>query len=191
MRYSAKHKAETRQKLIEKAGALAKQEGFATTGVDGLMSTVGLTGGAFYSHFSSKNELLLEIIRQELQKSYDLLEKNAATNSLEPFLNLYLSQLHLNFPALGCALPTLTTEVARADDEVKQAFAHGLNQIHTLLTQQLADPQFAWATLAMTVGAVSLARGLPTGDQQQALLSSCQHVLLKIAEQLESVDKAS
>ena len=54
MRYSAKHKAETRQKLIEKAGALAKKDGFATTGVDGLMSTVGLTGGAFIVTFHLK-----------------------------------------------------------------------------------------------------------------------------------------
>ena len=51
MRYPQNRKAETRQKLIEKAGALAKKDGFATTGVDGLMASVGLTGGAFYSHF--------------------------------------------------------------------------------------------------------------------------------------------
>ena len=182
MRYSAKHKAETRQKLIEKAGALAKKDGFATTGVDGLMSTVGLTGGAFYSHFSSKNELLLEIIRQELKKSQDLLETNLSNHNIEPFLNLYLSQLHLNFPALGCALPSLTTEVGRADAEVKQAFSEGLAQIHQILNTQLANPQMAWATIAMTVGAVNLARALPAGEQQQALLTACQNMILAMAK---------
>lgn len=184
MRYSAKHKTETRQKLIEKAGALAKKDGFATTGVDGLMSTVGLTGGAFYSHFESKNELLLEIIRQELKRSQDLLEKNVTANSIEPFLAIYLSQLHLNFPALGCVLPSLTTEVGRADVEVKQAFSEGLTQIHQILNTQLSNPQMAWATIAMTVGAVNLARALPAGEQQQDLLKSCENLLIKINKEL-------
>ncbi|PTQ90387.1 TetR/AcrR family transcriptional regulator [Agitococcus lubricus] len=182
MRYSAKHKAETRQTLIEKAGALAKQDGFATTGVDSLMATVGLTGGAFYNHFSSKDELLLEIIRQELKKSQHLLETNLANASTESFLDLYLSQLHLNFPALGCALPSLTTEVSRADEAIKQTFADGLAQIHHTLNTHLANPQLAWATLAMTVGAVNLARAMPTGEQQQILLESCKNILLMMSE---------
>lgn len=184
MRYSAKHKAETRQKLIEKAGSLAKKDGFSTTGVDGLMATVGLTGGAFYSHFNSKDELLLEIVRQELKRSQYLLEKNVAANTIEPFLAIYLSQLHLNFPALGCILPTLTTEVGRSDLMVKQAFSEGLGQIHQTLNTQLANPQLAWATLAMTVGAVNLARALPAGEQQQDLLNSCQNLLIKISKEL-------
>ena len=55
MRYSAEHKQQTREKLLHSSGALAKAGGFATTGVDGLMKAIGLTGGAFYSHFPSKN----------------------------------------------------------------------------------------------------------------------------------------
>ena len=50
MRYSAEHKAQTREKLLHSSGAIAKQGGFASAGVDGLMKAIGLTGGAFYSH---------------------------------------------------------------------------------------------------------------------------------------------
>ena len=69
MRYSASHKEQTRQRLIESSGAIAKRGGFATTGVDGLMKAIGLTGGAFYSHFPSKGDLFTEVVRRELSQS--------------------------------------------------------------------------------------------------------------------------
>ncbi|MGX8249106.1 TetR/AcrR family transcriptional regulator, partial [Escherichia coli] len=69
MRYSAEHKAETRERLLASSGALAKQQGFAVTGVDALMKTVGLTGAAFYSHFPSKDDLFAELIERELRNS--------------------------------------------------------------------------------------------------------------------------
>ena len=58
MRYPATHKQDTRARLLKTTGALAKRQGFAGTGVDGLMAAAGLTSGAFYSHFRSKGELL-------------------------------------------------------------------------------------------------------------------------------------
>lgn len=57
MRYSSTHKQETRQKLLDSSRAIAKKGGFDSTGVDALMSAIGLTGGAFYSHFRSKADL--------------------------------------------------------------------------------------------------------------------------------------
>ena len=53
MRYSSEHKAMTREKLLHSSGAIAKQGGFSAAGVDSLMKAIGLTGGAFYSHFPS------------------------------------------------------------------------------------------------------------------------------------------
>lgn len=181
MRYSASHKAEIRQQLIEKAGALAKKDGFATTGVDGLMSTVGLTGGAFYSHFESKNALLLEIIRRELAVSHKLLSQQLSDGQLQQFLAMYLSPLHVKFPELGCALPALTNEVSRADEAIKNAFEQGIKKTHAILMTQLQDDDTAWAMLAMTVGAVSLARALHSTETQNQLLAACQDFALKTA----------
>ena len=41
--------------------SIAKRGGFGTTGVDELMASIGLTGGAFYGHFASKEALLGEV----------------------------------------------------------------------------------------------------------------------------------
>lgn len=42
-------------------------------GVDGLMKVIGLSGGAFYSHFSSKDELFGSIVERELSQSLERL----------------------------------------------------------------------------------------------------------------------
>ena len=78
MRYSAEHKALTREKLLHSSGAIAKQGGFSAAGVDGLMKAIGLTGGAFYSHFASKNDLFAAIVERELQHSLQRLGDTAA-----------------------------------------------------------------------------------------------------------------
>jgi len=69
MRYSNEHKQQTRERLLNSSGALAKRGGFSSTGVAGLMKAIGLTGGAFYNHFPSKDDLFTEVVRQELHNS--------------------------------------------------------------------------------------------------------------------------
>ena len=62
MRYPANHKEETRKKLLANARAITKKGGFGTTGVDELMASIGLSGGAFYGHFPSKEALFAELV---------------------------------------------------------------------------------------------------------------------------------
>jgi len=73
MRYPANHKEETRKKLLANARAIAKKGGFGTTGVDELMASIGLTGGAFYGHFPSKEALFAELLEHEISNSTDML----------------------------------------------------------------------------------------------------------------------
>ena len=73
MRYAPNHKEETREKLLESSRAIAKKGGFSSTGVDALMSAIGLTGGAFYSHFGSKGELFAALIEREMENSAEML----------------------------------------------------------------------------------------------------------------------
>ena len=55
MRYSADQKEKTRQKMLEAAGRGFRKYGYAGIGVDGLAKAAGVTSGAFYSHFGSKD----------------------------------------------------------------------------------------------------------------------------------------
>ncbi|GLG83641.1 TetR/AcrR family transcriptional regulator [Acinetobacter sp. V91_7] len=194
MRYSLNHKAETRQRLIEQAGSLAKKNGFATTGVDGLMASVGLTGGAFYSHFSSKNELFKEIIQKELMdtlKRFLPEDANSSADALRQLLALYLSPTHVKHPELGCPLPILSNEVARSTDDIKQVYESNVIEIQQSLAQILKDEDTAWATLALSMGAVSLSRAMSSDKTKKQILEACKNFINRSLDHLTNEDSSN
>src|SRR6187431_1024526 len=48
---------ETRQKLVSAARDLVLQRGFTAAGVDQICAAAGVTKGAFFHHFKSKDEI--------------------------------------------------------------------------------------------------------------------------------------
>lgn len=173
MRYSAEHKAQTREKLLQSSGALAKRGGFSATGVDGLMKAIGLSGGAFYGHFASKDELFTAIVERELSHSLELLgSDDASRDQLQRCLDLYLSMQHVEQPDSGCAIPTLGAEIARAERSVRERAEHWLERLQQAWSRELDDPQLAWAILAQCVGALVVARMLASPQRQAEVLDS-------------------
>ena len=169
MRYAPNHKDTTRARLLEVGGALAKENGFGTTGVDKLMAAAGLTSGAFYAHFRSKGELLEALVDSELTRSLArFADKDDA--GLLAALEGYLSPSHVERPAEGCAATSLTPEVARASDGAKQSFEARMGDIHAAIAPHVADDGAAWALMAQAVGAVMLARAMASSEARQAVL---------------------
>ena len=62
MPYSTEHKQRTRDKILSSAIRLFSNKGYDSVTIDQLMTDAGLTRGAFYTHFDSKNELYAEAI---------------------------------------------------------------------------------------------------------------------------------
>lgn len=181
MRYSPDHKAATRERLLDKAGALAKQQGFANTGVDAMVAEAGLTAGAFYVHFSSKSDMLKALIEKEMSASLALFGDDDATLSdaeLAQRIAAYLSLAHVEHPEAGCCLPTLTAEVARADSTVRESFEHAVQRLQTRLARLLGDEDRAWSVLAQAVGAVMLARAMQSRPARKALLDGVKRQIL-------------
>ncbi|HEX5374516.1 MAG TPA: TetR/AcrR family transcriptional regulator [Aquabacterium sp.] len=173
MRYSKTHKEETRRKLIDSSRALVKKNGFDATGVDTLMSSVGLTAGAFYSHFPSKQALLEEVVREEIQHSVSMLKPQASDGSLATLgqrTKAYLSVLHAEHPEAGCVLPALGAELGRIPPEVKSIVEDGLKEMHSVWYDELKDENAAWAAIAQCVGAVILARSVKSDATRREIL---------------------
>jgi len=182
MRYSATHKEETRQRLIDSSGAIAKQGGFATAGVDGLMKAVGLSGGAFYNHFGSKDELFAAIVERELQQSVERLAAKGKVLDrarLERGLKRYLSVSHVQDASAGCAIPALGAEIARADESVRLGAEEALVELQQAWAEALGSPEDAWALLAQCVGALMLARMVATEKVQKAIVESSRDFLIR------------
>lgn len=181
MRYPPEHKAAARRQLLDKSGAHAKQHGFAASGVDALMQAAGLTSGAFYGHFRSKNAFFAAIIESELGKSEMLfagLNPENREQTLKAALGFYLSLGHVRHPEAGCALPSLAAEAGRAEPATREAFEAALLKIHTTLTRALGSEAAAWVVVSQCAGAVMLARAMASPEQQRAVLDAARDSLL-------------
>ena len=181
MRYAKTHKDETRQKLLDSSRAIAKKGGFKATGVDALMASVGLTGGAFYSHFPSKQALFEALVREEMDNSSAMLagDQDSPDNHVAKCLRDYLSSFHALNPALGCVLPTLGAEIAQAGPEVRSTVEAALKRTQKSWNQRTGDPDAGWALIAQCVGALVLARAVESDRTRKDILAASRRFLDK------------
>jgi TetR/AcrR family transcriptional regulator, transcriptional repressor for nem operon len=174
MRYTKEHKDASRQRLIELGGSHAKKHGFNESGMASLAEAAGVTTGALYKHFDGKADLFAALVGAELARTaqlYDAVDP-ADDASVAGSLKGYLSLQHVRHPEQGCPLPSLTPEIARADDAVKAAYQEGLLAIHANMRRFTASSEEAWTLMAQNVGAVMLARSIPDESLQREILSA-------------------
>jgi TetR/AcrR family transcriptional regulator, transcriptional repressor for nem operon len=182
MRYTTEYKDQARARLVEAGGRYAKQHGFQSSGMADLAAAAGVTTGSLYKHFNGKSDLFVALIAAELQRTADLYDviDPADTEEVSRALAGYLSLSHVLEPGSGCPLPSFASEVARADDVVKEAFERGVKSIHANVNALTGDKDIAWTVMAQNVGAVVLARGMRSEALQRELLSAVR----RAAEQL-------
>ncbi|MFZ2306090.1 MAG: TetR/AcrR family transcriptional regulator [Rhodoferax sp.] len=181
MRYAKTHKEETRQKLLDSSRAIAKKGGFKATGVDALMASIGLTGGAFYSHFPSKQALFEALVQEEMSNSSAMLagDQDSPDNHVAKCLRDYLSSFHAMNPEVGCVLPTLGPEIAQAGPEVRSTVEAALKRTQKSWSQRTGDADAGWALIAQCVGAVVLARAVESERTRKEILAASRRFLDK------------
>ncbi|MET3515021.1 AcrR family transcriptional regulator [Pseudacidovorax sp. 1753] len=174
MRYPASHKEATRKKLLASARAIMKRGGFGATSVDELMASIGLTGGAFYGHFPSKEALFAELVLEEVANSTEMLagDESSPPDHVAKNLRSYLSSFHALNPEAGCVLPTLGPEIGRGDSAVKAIVEKGLKQLQKSWCSRVGNPDASWALIAQCVGAILLARCVETERTRKEILAS-------------------
>src|SRR5437762_398299 len=128
-RYSKDHKQETRRRIVEAAGRRFKQDGIDGAGVAALMSDAGLTNGAFYAHFASKEDLVANVLADQLSAQRQSLDSQPSDRAgLEAFVRSYLSPEHRDQCADGCPSAALLDEIARRPDATKRVFTAELTR---------------------------------------------------------------
>src|SRR5438270_8043634 len=103
VRYTKEHKLETRQRIIVTAGRRLKRDGIDGSGVAALMSDAGLTNGAFYAHFESKDDLVATVVADQLRAQHATLGAlPEGRSAVEEFVRDYLAPRHRDDPSTGC-----------------------------------------------------------------------------------------
>ena len=189
MRFSKGHKQATRQRILEAAGRRFKHDGIDGAGIATLMSDAGLTNGAFYAHFSSKEDLVANVLADQLRAQRQTVDAEPSGQAgLEAFIRAYLSPQHRDQPADGCPSAALLDEIARRPPATRQAFTDELLATADDIAARL-DPTDANAarTDALTIlghmiGTLQLARALTDPDLSDQLLTRGAATALKLLD---------
>ncbi|MCX5335954.1 MULTISPECIES: TetR/AcrR family transcriptional regulator [unclassified Streptomyces] len=188
MRYGNEHKQATRQRIIETAGRRFKQDGIDASGVSTLMKDAGLTNGAFYTHFTSKDDLVATTVTNQLQAQNASIVTQAAPGraGLEQIVRWYLSTWHRDSPGDGCPSAALLDEIARCTDPIKQAYTDGVLLVIDGIAARMApgDPLAVrtrtLSAYAMMAGTLQLSRALADRQLSDELLEQGIHNALAL-----------
>jgi TetR/AcrR family transcriptional repressor of nem operon len=128
MRVSRIQAAENREAVINVARRLVREHGFDGIGLKDLMKGAGLTQGAFYKQFASKDDLAAQASRRAMASGFNRWSATAAANPDDPFgalIALYLSPEHREERMDGCPVVALGSDAARQGAAVKASFEPG------------------------------------------------------------------
>ena len=182
MRYAKHQKQATRRRILDAAGRRFKQDGMDGAGVAALMSDAGLTNGAFYAHFTSKEDLIANVLADQLRTQRQSIDTQPLDREgLRAFVRLYLSPQHRDACADGCpsaALPDATRQVFT--DELMAVIDDVASRLDTA---DLPDARLDALTLfGLMVGTLQLARALTDRRLSDQLLAHGVETALKLLD---------
>ena len=190
-RYSAEHKAATRRRLIETSGRRFKLDGFDGAGIATLVGDAGLTNGAFYGHFASKDDLIASVVTDQLTDQLARVEAlETGLPSVESFVREYLSPEHRDDPGHGCPSAALLDEVPRQDIATREAYTAGARALIDAIARHLLDSaggdhedarSRAIGLVTLLVASLQLARAVTDPELSDRVLDAAFENAMRIA----------
>ena len=187
MRYPASQTAEKHEKILKEAARLFRERGFDGAGVAEIMKAAGLTHGAFYAHFASKEALEAEAVERAFAQSDNRIYA-LTTNARDPkraFLDSYLSAAHRDHPGSGCVMAALGPEIAR-DPAVRKPFTRWVKHMIEGMAARFTWKRWGAARhnaihlLSTAVGALTLARAVDDPLLSDEILESVRDSLASL-----------
>ncbi|MER9232968.1 TetR/AcrR family transcriptional regulator [Mesorhizobium sp. M0622] len=181
MRVSRIQAEENRQTVINVASRLFREHGFDGVGLKDLMKGAGLTQGAFYKQFASKDDLAAQASGRALESASRRWSAAVAANPQDPLgavIAFYLSMEHRAERMDGCPIVALGSDAARQGVDVKASFEAGIKAHLEILGRLIGETNGeerkgkALAILATMVGVLTLSRSVNDPDLARAFLDA-------------------
>jgi TetR/AcrR family transcriptional repressor of nem operon len=180
-------KQATHERIVEVAARAIRRSGYAGTGVADIMKEAGLTHGAFYAHFPSREAMLAEAADRAGAESVAASAQVAAAaptrQVLRALVRAYLSKAHVENADVGCPVAALGSEMPRQAPEVRRAATRRIKEMIDLVARQSPDwgqpgaHERALATVATMVGALLLARAVDEPALSDAICKAAMNQL--------------
>lgn len=187
MGHSKETKASTRQRILAVAAQRFREHGFSGIGLAEITREAGITPGAFYRHFSSRESMLAEVVHIAA-RSLD--EWAAGSPDAPSAVRNYLNAAHRDAPGVGCPLVALVHDIAHADPTTRDAYTLEVNRVLDFLeglnkAEAHADSRaMALLQLSAFVGAMGLSRAVSDPAYSQDLLDNVADGLVQLATPL-------
>jgi TetR/AcrR family transcriptional repressor of nem operon len=183
MRYSKEHKQNSREKILAAATALFAGQGVKATSIDQIMAAAGLTRGAFYAHFRSKDQLIIETMGANLGLVCWLSERSVAdpdkllSAALDSF-RTYLDPSRRDKVGKTCLLTSMADEAIKGSKALRRAYASRLQLVIKELERSFpeGDEQAqckAVLCAVLAVGGLILSRAVEPPDFSDLIESHC------------------
>jgi TetR/AcrR family transcriptional repressor of nem operon len=189
MGHSRAEKQQSHERILDAAARMIRKTGPNGVSIADLMKAANLTHGGFYGHFRSRDALIHAAIERAIvdeSNSFSALPAGGDPGSVTSIANRYLSNLHRDDIAGGCAIAALATDVGRMDDrEARELIGdHAEARFERMAaamgggTEAQDAAVTAWCTM---IGAMVLSRvfrGTKRGDR---ILQQAQQAVLNLA----------
>ncbi len=169
MRVSKEQAQTNRTSLLQAAGRLFREKGFDGVGVAEVAKEAGLTHGALYAHFPSKDALAAEAFSDGI--AHRLVSMRRRKRTFEEYLDAMFSTEHRDNLANGCPMTASASEIARQGTAVAASFAHAFEDTAAILEESLWSEvpasqkrHLAISALAAQIGAIAVARAVAKVD---------------------------
>jgi len=192
VRVSRQAAADNRQRILNAAARLFREHGIDGAGVDAITEAAGLTHGAFYSQFGSKEAVIVEALRLVLDESNARWARGAGgtdkRRALAAIIDGYLSPRHRNALGEGCAVAALGSDLPRlskkAREVVTERLEEGLDVLAELVPARTAArrQEVAIQLFSAMLGALILARAVGTKSASRRILDTVAKGLKRIAD---------
>ena len=167
-----------------------RKHGFAGIGVDGLAKSAGVTSGAIYSHFGSKDGAFSQALAIGLDEVIENLPKFQQDNGadwVKAFADYYMGSAHRQDLECGCAMATLTSEVVRFGPEIHEAYEQKMNIIIDIAARGLSGTSEqdrrarAMAMLTTLIGGINVSRAMQHSDIADEVAEATKASAIKVA----------
>lgn len=189
MRFEKGHKERTRKQVLDVASRRFRKDGIAASGIAGIMAEAGLTNGAFYLHFESKDALVREALANALAHQQDILDQQPGdARDIEGAIRAYLNRSHVVECDVGCPSAALLPEIGRQPSLTRETYEAGLRSYISVLASYLPDTrssrtqQRAMAIFGLMVGTLQIARSVNDRELSDRILEGGVDAALRLAK---------
>jgi TetR/AcrR family transcriptional repressor of nem operon len=192
----AELKRESLGRILLAGSRRLRREGLDRTAIVPVMRDARLTHGAFYAHFSGKDQLTIacfvDAVRRGGKRWIGSVKDASWSQRLKRMAGRYLSTAHRDDLADGCAFTALSSDTGRAGSDFQAVYARELRRLLDAIAESGpaddAEParlDDAIALMALCMGGLALSRAVADRPFSDRILRACNTAAGVIADRAD------